>query len=297
MISIALIRYISPLSFSNFLKKKTLVRMVLLTSDLLKPIDPSQQFDEDALLRYVRANVEGFPPYPSTLAVSQFGQGQSNPTFLLEAMVDGVAVKKYVFRKKPAGKLLASAHAVEREFQVLRALSLHTDVPVPKIFCLCIDSKEIGTSFFIMEYLEGRIFTDSKLPELTSEKRRAIYLATAKALASFHKVDVDSIGLSNFGKRDNYCKRQVARWKKQYLASTGEGKPKRNSKMLDLAGWLEEHVSFEDTSRGISTGLVHGDFKMDNLVFHAVEDRVIGILDWELSTLGNQMCDVAYSSL
>ncbi|KAL6293108.1 hypothetical protein ACE6H2_001250 [Prunus campanulata] len=252
-------------------------------------------FDLNALLSYASANVTGFPPSPSYFTVSKFGHGQSNPTYKLE-VGSGASLKRYVLRKKPAGKLLQSAHAVEREFQVLQALGTHTLVPVPKVFCLCTDPSVIGTPFYIMEFLEGRIFLDPKLPDVAPEKRTVLYQATAKALASLHSADVDAIGLGKYGRRNNYCKRQVERWAKQYVASTGEGKPKRNPKMFELIDWLQQHIPLEDSS-GAAAGLVHGDFRIDNLVFHPIEDRVIGILDWELSTLGNQMCDVAYSSL
>ncbi|KAG9146550.1 hypothetical protein Leryth_020441 [Lithospermum erythrorhizon] len=147
-----------------------------------------------------------------------------------------------------------------------------------------------------MEYLEGRLFIDPKLPGVAPAQRKALYDATAKALAALHSPDVDAIGLGNFGRRNDYCKRQVERWAKQYLVSTGEGKSPRNPKMLQLVDWLREHIPQEDSS-GATAGLVHGDFRIDNVVFHPVEDRVIGILDWELSTLGNQMCDVATSCL
>ncbi|KAL3505695.1 hypothetical protein ACH5RR_031077 [Cinchona calisaya] len=269
--------------------------MAIRTSDLVGQVHPTQQFAVDSLLRYASANVERFPLSPSQFILSQFGYGQSNPTFLIEVH-SGSSIKRYVLRKKPPGKLLESAHAVDREFQVLHALGTHTSVPVPKVFCLCTDSSVIGTPFYIMEYLEGRIFIDPKLPGISSKQRREIYCATAKALAFLHSADVDAIGLGNYGKRNHYCKRQVERWAKQYLISTGEGKSERNPKMLELADWLRLHIPSEDSS-GTTTGLVHGDFRIDNLVFHPSEDRVIGILDWELSTLGNQMCDVAYSCL
>ncbi|PRQ39277.1 putative acyl-CoA dehydrogenase/oxidase, protein kinase [Rosa chinensis] len=255
----------------------------------------ANELDLDALLRYAAANVTGFPPSPSNFTVSKFGHGQSNPTYLMQ-VGSGASVKRYVLRKKPPGKLLQSAHAVEREFQVLQALGNHTVVPVPKVFCLCTDPSVIGTAFYIMEFLEGRIFVDPRLPGVEPASRRAIYQATAKALASLHSADVDAIGLGNYGRRENYCKRQVERWAKQYIASTGEGKPERNPKMFELIDWLQQHIPLEDSSGG-ATGLVHGDFRLDNLVFHPIEDRVVGILDWELSTLGNQMCDVAYCSL
>ncbi|KAG8372927.1 hypothetical protein BUALT_Bualt12G0118000 [Buddleja alternifolia] len=265
------------------------------TSELVGRVDPAQKFDADALLLYAIANVDGFPQNPSQFTVSQFGHGQSNPTFLLEVH-RGSLKKRYVMRKKPPGKLLESAHAVEREFQVLHALGTHTLVPVPKVYCLCTDSSVIGTPFYIMEYLEGRIFIEPMLPGVTPKQRRALYHATAKALASLHSADVNAIGLSSYGKPNNYCKRQVERWAKQYLVSTGEGKSNRNPRMLDLIDWLRQHIPVEDSS-GAAAGLVHGDFRIDNVVFHLTEDRVIGILDWELSTLGNQMCDVAYSCM
>ena len=261
------------------------------TSDLLGRVHPAHAFDFEALFRYSCANVDGFPVSSSSFTISQFGHGQSNPTFLIE-VGEGGSLKRYVVRKKPPGKLLQSAHAVEREFQVLRALGLHTQVPVPKVFCLCTDTSVIGTAFYIMEYLEGRIFLDPKLPGITPNRRAAIYRAIAKALAALHSADVDSIGLEKYGHRDSYCKRQIERWAKQYIASTGEGRPVGNPKMFELIDWLRQHIPLED-SRAVTTGLVHGDFRIDNLVFHPIEDRVVGILDWELSTLGNQMCDVA----
>ncbi|XP_059457105.1 probable acyl-CoA dehydrogenase IBR3 [Corylus avellana] len=265
------------------------------TSDLVGKVDAANALDLGALFSYSSANVPGFPLPPSDFTVSRFGHGQSNPTYLMK-VGSGSSVKRYVLRKKPPGKLLESAHAVEREFQVLRALGARTQVPVPKVFCLCTDPNVIGTAFYIMEYLDGRIFIDPKLPDVPPGTRRAIYRATAKTLASLHSTDVDAIGLGKYGRRENYCQRQVERWAKQYIASTGDGKPDRNLKMLQLVDWLRQHIPLEDSS-GASAGIVHGDFRIDNLVFHPHEDRVIGILDWELSTLGNQMCDVAYSCL
>ncbi|KAK1295018.1 hypothetical protein QJS10_CPA16g01564 [Acorus calamus] len=271
--------------------------MSILTSDLLRPVNPSHRFDESVLLRYAAANVDGFPASPTGFSVSQFGHGQSNPTFLLEVESGPSLKKRYVLRKKPSGEILQSAHAVEREFQVLKALGDHTDVPVPKVFCLCTDASVIGTAFYIMEYLEGRIFLDLKLPDLSPNRRKAIYKETAKTLAAIHIVDVNSVGLEKFGHRENYCKRQIERWARQYLASTGESKPERYPKMLELIEWLRQHIPLDDSSEALGPCLVHGDFRIDNLLFHPNEDRVIGVLDWELSTLGNQMCDVAYSSL
>ncbi|KAF6173822.1 hypothetical protein GIB67_003823 [Kingdonia uniflora] len=294
--------------------------MAIRTQDLLGQVQAPPEFNLDSLFRYAEANVEGFPLSPSKFTLSQFGHGQSNPTFLMEVSSEN-SVKCYVLRKKPAGKILESAHAVEREFQVkfiklsyivdnkerrrdilmpgcfvLHALGAHTEVPVPNVFCLCTDPSVIGTAFYIMEFLEGRIFLDAKLPGVNPNTRKAMFRETAKTLASLHSVDVDAIGLGKYGRRDSYCKRQVERWAKQYVASTGEGKPDRNLKMLELVNWLRQHIPLEDTAEGAG-GLVHGDFRIDNLVFHPIEDRVIGILDWELSTLGNQMSDVAYNCM
>ncbi|OMO53615.1 Aminoglycoside phosphotransferase [Corchorus capsularis] len=265
------------------------------TGDLVEAVQEAHKLDVKALFGYASAHVAGFPLSPSKFTLSQFGHGQSNPTYLMEVETGG-AVKRYVLRKKPPGKLLQSAHAVEREFQVLKALGENTNVPVPRVFCLCNDPTVIGTAFYIMEYLEGRIFVDPNLPGVAPERRRAIYQATAKVLAALHSANVDAIGLGKYGRRDNYCKRQIERWFKQYLASTSEGKPERNPKMFELVDWLRKNIPAEDSS-GATGGLVHGDFRIDNVVFHPTEDRVIGVLDWELSTLGNQMCDVAYSCL
>ncbi|XVF28283.1 hypothetical protein REPUB_Repub15cG0016500 [Reevesia pubescens] len=266
------------------------------TGDMVKPVQEAHKLDVKALFDYASIHIPGFPLSPSKFTLSQFGHGQSNPTYLMEVETAGGVVKRYVLRKKPPGKLLPSAHAVEREFQVLKALGDNTEVPVPKVFCLCNDPNVIGTAFYIMEYLEGRIFVDPKLPGVAPERRRAIYQATAKVLASLHSANVDAIGLGNYGRRDNYCKRQLERWFKQYLASTSEGKLERNPKMFELVDWLRKNIPPEDSS-GAAGGLVHGDFRIDNVIFHPTEDRVIGVLDWELSTLGNQMCDVTYSCM
>eukprot|EP00252_Welwitschia_mirabilis_P008884 TRINITY_DN21132_c0_g1_i1.p1 TRINITY_DN21132_c0_g1~~TRINITY_DN21132_c0_g1_i1.p1 ORF type:complete len:833 (+),score=156.89 TRINITY_DN21132_c0_g1_i1:185-2683(+) len=266
------------------------------TCAMLNPVHPVQSFDETSLLRYAQVNVEGFPSPITKFSVMQFGHGQSNPTYCLEA-VSYTSIKRYVLRKKPQGKLLKSAHAIEREYEVLKSLGTYSNVPVPKVFCLCHDANIIGTPFYIMEYLEGRIFMEPGLVGIDPKQRRAIYLSIAKTLAAIHNVDVDAVGLGNYGNRENYCKRQVERWAKQYLASTGYGKAERSPKMLELINWLQAHIPVEDSIKGSKSGLVHGDFRIDNLLFHPNEERVIGVLDWELSTLGNQMTDVAYSSM
>ncbi|GLT79357.1 hypothetical protein SLA2020_508480 [Shorea laevis] len=201
------------------------------TGELVQQVLEAHKLDFNSLFDYAADNISGFPSPPSTFKVSQFGLGQSNPTYLIEVGTaeSGGTVKQYVLRKKPLRKLLQSAHAVERE---LRALGDHTEVPVPKAICLCNDPNVIVTQFYIMEYLEGGIFIDLKLPGVAPERRRAIYQEIGKTLPSLHSADLDGIGVGNYGHRDNYCKRQREWWFKQYLASTSEGKPERNPKMF-----------------------------------------------------------------
>ncbi|GMY27793.1 probable acyl-CoA dehydrogenase IBR3 [Fagus crenata] len=241
------------------------------TSQMVVKLDAAHALDLKALLAYASVNVPGFPLSPSDFTVSKS---------------IGVISETLRFEEEAAREIARVCSRRRERVSVLRALGVHTQVPVPKAFCLCTDPS----------YLDGRIFVDPKLPGMAPDRRRAIYRATARTLASMHSTNVDAIGLRKYGRLDNYCKRQIERWAKQYIASTAEGKPERNPKMLELANWLRQHIPVEDSS-GAKSGLVHGDFRIDNLVFHPNEDRVIGILDWELSTLGNQMCDVAYSCL
>lgn len=255
----------------------------------LRPPRPAHDLDRVALLLYARENVSGWPKEDSDMKLLQFDHGQSNPTYLLE-----VGSRRFVLRKKPPGKLLKSAHAVEREYQVLAALQ-NTDVPVPKVYCLCMDMAVIGTPFYIMDFVEGRIFTDPRLPDMAAEERESIYRAMAVTLAAIHRVDVEKALLSTFGRRDSYCRRQVERWTQQYQLSTGNGGPEADPAMLEVIGWLHSNVPPEDEgSAGVHKGLVHGDFRLDNLIFHPTEARVVAVLDWELSTLGNQLSDAAY---
>eukprot|EP00850_Spirogloea_muscicola_P019106 SM000183S04000 [mRNA] locus=s183:121313:127018:- [translate_table: standard] len=260
------------------------------------PVREAHRFDEAALLRYVQARgVPGLPQPPLALRVAQFGHGQSNPTFLLE--VEGHdRVAKYVLRKKPPGLLLKSAHAVEREYQVLAAIAASSDLPVPAVHCLCTDPSVIGTPFYIMTYIPGRIFTDPNLPELSACERRQVYKEMAITLGKLHSVSIDSAGLASFGRPEDYCRRQVERWSQQYKLSI-QGGPAAEPAMLSLSQWLQRNVPAEDSKSGGQTGLVHGDYRLDNLVFHPTELRVAAVLDWELSTLGNQMSDVAYSCM
>lgn len=214
--------------------------------------------------------------------IRQMRGGQSNPTFLL-ATDRG----EYVLRKQPPGKLLPSAHAVDREFHVLQALA-ETDVPVPRPVLYCEDAAVIGTPFYLMERLTGRIFWEPALPTLPREERRAIYLGMNEALARLHRADWQALGLADFGRPGNYFARQTARWTKQW-----DGSRTRDNPAIDrLSEWLAANLPEDD-----ATAICHGDYRLDNLIFHPREPRVIGILDWELSTLGSPMADLGYNCL
>ncbi len=230
----------------------------------------------DRLVPYLEANLAGFRG-PAT--ARKFASGQSNPTFLLDA-VSG----RYVLRRKPPGTLLKSAHAVEREYRVMKALA-GTRIPVPKVHHLCEDTSILGTAFFVMEYLDGRIFWDPALPEVATGDRGAYYAEMARALGELAKLDPSSVGLGDYGRAGGYVERQISRWVQQYRASETE----TVQDMEDLIAWLTSHA-IED--EGVS--LVHGDVRFDNAIFHAREPRIIGILDWELSTLGTPLVDITY---
>jgi aminoglycoside phosphotransferase (APT) family kinase protein len=212
----------------------------------------------------------------------QMRGGQSNPTFLVVTSDD-----EYVLRKQPPGELLPSAHAVDREFRVIKALAA-TDVPVPKAVLFCGDRSVIGTPFYLMERLRGRIFWEPTLPELPREDRAGIYDGMADALARLHMADLAGIGLADFGRPGNYFARQIGRWSKQWESS----RTRDNPAIDRLAEWLPLHVPEGDES-----AICHGDFRLDNMVFHPTEPRVIGILDWELSTIGHPLADLAYNCL
>ncbi len=214
--------------------------------------------------------------------IRQMRGGQSNPTFLVVTDAG-----EYVLRKQPPGQLLPSAHAVDREFRVLSALSL-TDVPVPRAVLFCDEPAVIGTPFYLMERLKGRIFWHPALPNVPREDRRAIYDGMNDALARLHGVDWTKVGLADFGRSGNYFERQIGRWTKQWAAS----RTRENAAIDRLAEWLPQHIP-----PGDETVICHGDFRLDNMVFHADEPRVIGILDWELSTLGHPFADLAYNCI
>lgn len=237
----------------------------------------TQTLDTDALGRYLEQHIPGFE---GPLTAEKFPGGQSNPTFKLSA-----GGTDYVLRRKPPGELLKSAHAVDREYRVITALA-DTDVPVPKTYLLCEDDDIIGSMFYIMEYKEGRILWDPQLPEAKDNAERAgIYDAMNKTMAALHNVNVEAVGLGDYGKPGNYFERQLSRWSKQYRASETE----RIEDMEHLMTWLEAKMPEDDGT----VGLVHGDYRLDNMMFDNDKPEVIALLDWELSTLGHPLADLA----
>jgi len=246
-------------------------------------VDPGAQSQavEGVLLDWLAGHVEGFEG-PARL--EKFKGGQSNPTYRLRA-----ASGEYVLRRQPRGELLKSAHAVDREYRVMRALA-GTDVPVPRVLALCESREVIGSMFYVMAFCDGRIFWDASLPEADGRgERGAIYDEMNRVLAALHSVDPDRVGLSDYGKPGNYFARQLARWTGQYRAS--ELGP--ISAMEELMAWLDARQPPDDGR----VALVHGDYRLDNLVFHPKEPRVIAVLDWELSTLGHPFADLAYQCM
>lgn len=247
-----------------------------------RPITAAQAFDQGALTAWLTQHLSGFC---GPLRIESFKGGQSNPTYKL--ITPG---QTYVMRSKPApaAKLLPSAHAIEREFNAMQALA-QTDVPVPKMLCLCEDESVIGRAFYVMSMVEGRIWWDQSLPDLATSERAAIYDEMNRVIAALHTVDYQAIGLRNYGKPGNYFERQISRWSKQYVASITEP----IAAMDKLMDWLPAHIpAMARDERMVS--VVHGDYRMDNLVFHPSEPRVIAVLDWELSTLGHPLADFSY---
>ncbi|MEE2783756.1 MAG: phosphotransferase [Pseudomonadota bacterium] len=236
----------------------------------------AHRFDEVALSDYLRTNVEA---YQGPLTVRQFEGGQSNPTFQLIT-----PTRTYVLRKQPPGELLPSAHQVDREYTVMDAL-WNTEVPVPKMFCLCEDIEIIGTKFYVMEMIEGRLFTETSLPTLVPAERKAIYLDLARIMGALHRVDPQAVGLEGFGRPGNYYERQIGRWTKQYLAS----KTEEIEAMDKLIEWLPENIPQQGP-----TVVVHGDYRLGNVLIHPTEPKIVAVLDWELSTLGDGLADLGY---
>jgi len=241
-----------------------------------KEVAESHRFDEAALAAWMAAHVEG---YEGPLEVRQFKGGQSNPTYQLVT-----PNKKYVMRRKPPGKLLPSAHAVDREYKVITAL-YPTGFPVARSWGLCTDDSVIGTMFYVMDMVEGRILWDQSLPAYEPAERHAIYMAKLKTLADLHNTDVEAVGLGDYGKPGNYMGRQVDRWTKQYRAS----KTVKIDEIERLIEYLPQSVPAQER-----TSVVHGDYRLDNMVLHATEPKVIAVLDWELSTLGEPLADFTY---
>ncbi|MFP6816941.1 MAG: phosphotransferase [Pseudomonadales bacterium] len=242
----------------------------------LTPVRDAHRFDEAALEAYLSAHI---PDYRGPLSVRQFEGGQSNPTFQIEA-----AGNLYVLRKQPPGTLLPSAHQVDREYRVMKALE-KTSVPVPHMFCVCEDPSVIGTKFYVMEMIEGRLYTQTLLPSLTPPERRAIYLDLARILACLHNVDPVAVGLAEFGRPGNYYERQFGRWSKQYLAS----KTEQIDAMDKLMAWLPDKIPEQHRSV-----VVHGDYRLGNMLIHPTEPKIVAVLDWELSTLGDGLADLGY---
>jgi len=241
-----------------------------------KPVEERHRIDEAKLAAWMADQVEG---YQGPLTVLQFKGGQSNPTYRLNT-----PARSYVLRRKPFGKLLPSAHAVDREFRVIAALG-RQGFPVARAYALCNDDSVIGAAFYIMSMEEGRVFWDPTLPHVDPPQRRAIFTSKIETLAKLHSYDPAAIGLGDFGKPGNYFARQVDRWTKQYRASETEHLPE----MEKLIEWLPRTLPVQER-----VSIVHGDYRLDNMIFHASEPRVIAVLDWELSTLGDPMADFAY---
>lgn len=243
-----------------------------------KPVAERQKFDIGAMQAYMREHVEGFS---GELAVEQFKGGQSNPTFKLSA-----GGKSYVLRTKPgpAAKLLASAHAIDREFRVMDALN-KAGFPAARQYALCTDESVIGRAFYIMEFVDGRVLWDQAMPGMTPTERAAHYDEMNRVIAQLHTIDYAAIGLADYGKPGNYFVRQIDRWTKQYKASETE----TIEAMDRLIEWLPNNIP-----PGDDTSIVHGDYRLDNMIFHPTEPRVLAVLDWELSTLGHPLADFSY---
>jgi aminoglycoside phosphotransferase (APT) family kinase protein len=241
-----------------------------------KLIAPAHPIDSATLATWLRAHVD---TRIGDLVVEQYQGGQSNPTYRVTA-----GDRRYVVRRKPPGKLLPSAHAVDREFRVMSALA-GTGVPVAKMHAFCEDDGVIGTAFYVMEYVEGRILWDPTLPGMIPALRAAHYDELNRVIATLHQVDYIAAGLSDFGRAGSYIERQVARWSKQYQAAGAA----RIDAMDRLIEWLPSHIP-----EGDETCIVHGDYRLDNVIFHPAQPRILAVLDWELSTLGHPLSDFAY---
>ena len=251
-----------------------------------KVVSSQHEFDHAVLSAYLKAHLDEFS---GPLTIEQFKGGQSNPTFKLTT-----PARSYVLRSKPgpAAKLLSSAHAIDREYRVMKALH-GSGVPVPEMYLLCEDEAVVGRAFYVMEFLEGRVLWNQSLPDFDVAGRGAIYDEMNRVIAALHLVNVDAVGLTSFGKPGNYFERQIGRWSKQYLACVDHPLIEPIGAMERLMEWLPAHIP--DSARDESQAtVVHGDFRLDNMVFHPTQARVIGVLDWELSTVGHPLADFSY---
>ncbi|WP_293678150.1 phosphotransferase [uncultured Phenylobacterium sp.] len=244
----------------------------------VRDVVPAHRFDEAKLAAWMAANVEG---YQGPLKVQQFQGGASNPTFLLTDATGHL----YVLRKKPPGQLLSSAHQVDREYRVMKALA--GQIPVPVMRALCTDPEVIGTTFYVMDYLEGRIFRDATLPGLTPKDRSEIYDDLNATLAKLHKVDFVAAGLGDFGRHGAYFERQIARWTKQYIDAKTEEIPEMDALIEKLPARIPTDPS---------VSIAHGDYRLENVMYHPTENRIIAVLDWELCTIGHPLADIAYNA-
>jgi aminoglycoside phosphotransferase (APT) family kinase protein len=236
-----------------------------------KPVEERHRIDVASLEKFLDFKI---------LQVDQFKGGQSNPTYRLTAADQ----KRYVLRRKPPGKLLPSAHAVEREYKVIKALH-GVGFPVAKPYVLCEDDSVIGTAFYVMDCVDGRVLWDQSLPGLSKSERAAIWDELNRVIAQLHRIDYEAAGLGDFGKPGDYVARQVSRWSKQYQASQTQ----KIEAMDNLIAWLPKNIP-----PASATSIVHGDFRLDNVVFHASEPKILAVLDWELSTLGDSLADFSY---
>ncbi|WP_062731464.1 phosphotransferase [Sphingobium abikonense] len=244
------------------------------------PVRDAHRFDEAALARWMESHVAGFA---GPIQVEQFKGGQSNPTYKLTT-----PGRTYVLRRKPPGELLRGAHAVEREARVLTALG-RAGYPVAHVHGLCTDDAVIGSWFYVMDMVEGRIFWDAAFPEIHEDERAAYFAAMNETLAQLHRFDPETVGLGDYGRPGNYFERQIARWSRQYLEDKAAG---RDPGMDRLIEWLPTAIPPGDETR-----IVHGDFRCDNMIFHPTQPRVLAVLDWELSTLGHPLADFAYHAM
>jgi len=242
-------------------------------------VDAKHKLDEAKLTAFMRDRVEG---YEGPLTVKQFAGGQSNPTYRLDT-----PTASYVLRRKPPGQLVRSAHAVDREFRVIQAL-YDTEFPVPKVYALCEDDSVLGTTFYIMECVDGRIFWNFQMPELSPRERGAALMSMIDNLAKLHMLDYKSLGLEDFGRPGNYFSRQISLWTKQFEHSPAVGLPNVDN----LIAWLPSAIPEDD-----AVSLVHGDYSIHNLLFHPTKPKLEAALDWELSTIGHPLADLFYSAM